>query len=99
MKNKTKPAEFKIERINAIISVAELNDGYSNIACDDNCWLLMHGGKPAYHIFEEAKKILDQLPSSPYNYQPLIDLQELSHDEFNQIPISPNCRTLKGEEF
>jgi len=72
---------FKIDKIklksgSEITTVAKFNDGYSHIAIDDGCWVVVNGGNGEAQlspwIFLEAIKALKGLPSRPGDYYPLM---------------------------
>ena len=69
---------FRVEDISMkgggiAVSVATFNDGYSNIIADDNCWVIVNGGKMSEWIFREAMEVLKQLPNTPSEYKPYIN--------------------------
>jgi len=45
--------------------VAEFNKGYSHIAVDDHCYVLLNGGEPSHWLFKEALQVLRRLPENP----------------------------------
>lgn len=49
--------------------VCELNDGYSHIAVDDGCYVLLNGGKPSAWWFPEALQALKGLPADPRDWK------------------------------
>lgn len=56
-------------------SIAQFNDNFSHICVDDHCYTLVNGNdelgyKKSYHLFDEAIKVLKQLPDSPNDYEP-----------------------------
>ena len=71
--------KFEIGEINMLngsvfATVAEFNNGFSHIAVDDDCWVIINGhdkhSRISPYIFAEAKAVLDQLPNRPSAYQP-----------------------------
>jgi hypothetical protein len=45
--------------------VAELNNGFSHIAVDDHCYVLLNGGELSPWWFREALDVLRTLPKDP----------------------------------
>lgn len=62
--------KLEIKEVGNYITVAEFNNGFSHIAIDDHCYLLLNDKKPSYHIFDEALEVLKQLPNNPDDYEP-----------------------------
>ena len=68
--------KFELKAVEKRITVAEFNNGYSHIAVDDHCWVIINGGKQSSHIFIEAMDVLKKLPSCPHDYAPYQELYE-----------------------
>lgn len=58
-----------------VIAVACFNKGYSHIAVDDNCWIVVNGDRMSPWIFAEAMEVLKTLPNKPSEYKPLADFR------------------------
>lgn len=61
---------WEVKNFNNRVTVCKFNNGYSHISVDGSCWVILNGGNPSPYIFEEAAKILKQLPSKPTDYLP-----------------------------
>ena len=42
-------ATWEITQVKGFITVCVFNNGYSHIAVDDHCWVILNGGKPTQH--------------------------------------------------
>lgn len=63
------PPENWRERLENWRIVAELSRGYSHIAVDDHCYVLLNGGRMSAWWFREALDILRTLPENPEGAQ------------------------------
>ena len=63
-------ATWEITQVKGFITVCVFNNGYSHIAVDDHCWVILNGGKPTFWIFDQAAFLLKQLPSTRNDYVP-----------------------------
>lgn len=61
---------IRLDNGSRLTSVCEFSDGYSHIAVDDGCWIIVNGGKVSAYINRGAMEMLMQLPHSPSLHSP-----------------------------